>query len=70
MANLDRQPITTLPRDLIAAGYKPTTYQRAYTAILAGRVPAERGDNGRWTFAPDDLPQIAEALGLCDAVAA
>ena len=41
-------------------------YRRVYNGVIDGRVPGERGDNGRWRMAEADLPAIAEALGLTD----
>jgi hypothetical protein len=38
------------------------TYRETYNAAVDGRIPAERGDNGRWSWAPADLPLIAAAL--------
>lgn len=66
----ERASITDLPRALIEGGYESTTYHRVYNAVLAGRIPARRGKNGRWTFDPADLPTIAQAMGLTDAHAA
>ena len=57
-------PLSTLPSALAAEGYEPPTYQRAYHAALNARIPATRGANGRWSYRPEDLPRIAEALGL------
>ncbi len=40
-------------------------YNRLYHAIVAGDVPAVRDLNGtRWLVAEEDLPQIAETLGV------
>ena len=66
----NRASITDIPRALLEAGYESTTYHRVYNAVLAGRVPAQRGKNGRWTFEVEDLPAIAEAMGLSEAYAA
>jgi hypothetical protein len=38
------------------------TYREAYNAAVDGRIPAERGDNGRWSVARADLPLIRAAL--------
>jgi hypothetical protein len=41
------------------------TYQRAYMAGLAGRVPVERDDTGRfWLVDESNLTAMAKALGL------
>lgn len=62
-------PLTALPRALIEAGYSTPTYRDLYTAAINARFPAKQGAGGRWTFALDDLPQIADALGLSDIAA-
>ena len=54
--------LTDVPRRLrkehgIAAGYR-----EVYKGVIDGVLPAERGSNGRWQIAEDDLPSIAEAL--------
>jgi hypothetical protein len=38
-------------------------YRNSLNAAMSGSIPARR-DNGRWSFAPDDLPLIAEVLGV------
>ncbi|WP_424140010.1 hypothetical protein [Roseomonas chloroacetimidivorans] len=38
-------------------------YRGMQEAALDRKIPAERV-NGRWHFSPDDLPRIAQALGL------
>jgi hypothetical protein len=60
----DRIPLTLLPLELrrLTGGNVPA-YRVGYNAALDGRIPAERGDNGRWTVARADLPKIAAALG-------
>lgn len=58
----ERIPLTLLPRELRQAGGPAISYRAAYNAALDGRLPAERGDNGRWTVARDDLARIADAL--------
>lgn len=63
-------PITKLPRALAEAGYEQTTYRRVYVASLDGTIPTTQSKTGRWTFSLDDLPAIAEGLGLTDAHAA
>jgi hypothetical protein len=66
---MQRLPLTDLPRVLIEAGYESPTYRRLYELALSARFPAKRNVAGRWTFAVDDLPQIADALGLSDIAA-
>ena len=57
-------PLTDLPAALIEAGFEPIRYRAIYEAALDARIPATRGRNGRWSFNPQDLGQIAERLGL------
>lgn len=65
----ERHTLADLPRALIEAGYDTATYRTLYTAAVDGRIAATKGKNGRWTFCADDLPAIAEAMGLADAPA-
>lgn len=58
----ERIPLTLLPRELRRAGGPAISYRAAYNLALDGRLPAERGDNGRWTVARDDLARIADSL--------
>jgi hypothetical protein len=58
------RPLTELPATLASEGYQPPSYRFAYEAARSARIPATRGDNGRWTFDPADLPIIADRLGL------
>ena len=62
----DRHPLTDLPRALIEAGYEAATYRAVYTSAVDGRIAVTKGKNGRWTFSAEDLPAIAEAMGLTD----
>ena len=57
-------PLSAVPLALEGKGWTPPSYRRVYAAALDRRIPAERGPNGRWTVARDDLPAIADALGL------
>lgn len=57
-------PLTELPAALLEAGYDTPGYRDLYEAARSARIPAKRGKNGRWTFAADDLPAIAERLNL------
>ncbi len=59
-----RRPLTDLPAALLQAGYETPPYREAYEAARSARIPAQRGRNGRWTFCLDDLPEIADRLGL------
>ena len=56
-------PLPALPREIarLTGGTAPS-YRRAYLAALEGRIPAERGENGRWTVARADLPALALTL--------
>ncbi|MEI4235031.1 hypothetical protein [Roseovarius sp. D22-M7] len=65
----ERLPLTALPRILIEAGYSAPTYRTAYEAARDCRIPATQNAGGRWTFAVDDLPAIADALGLSEIAA-
>ena len=65
-----RIPLPTVPKALIEAGYEPASYRRLYTGCLDGTVPAQRSAAGRWSVALDDLPAVADALGLMEAHAA
>jgi hypothetical protein len=58
----DRIPLSLLPRELIRFGGPAVSYRAAYNLVLDGRLPAERGEAGRWSVARDDLPAIAETL--------
>ncbi|WP_149541441.1 hypothetical protein [Siccirubricoccus phaeus] len=59
------RPLVLLPRDIAAlTGGAAPTHRRALEAARDGRIPAERGDNGRWSYRPADLPAIAAALGF------
>ena len=66
----ERHPLTLLPSALTEAGFETVTYRAAWTAAVDGRIPARRNPKGRWSFAADDLPEIAAALSLTDAHAA
>lgn len=61
----DRIPLSALAvelRRLNPAAFHHPTYRELYTAVVDCRIPAERGDNGRWTVARDDLYVIATTL--------
>jgi hypothetical protein len=59
-----RRRLTHLVRDLGRLTGAPIPYRRLYTAALDGRIPAEQGENGIWTYRAEDVPSIAAALGL------
>ena len=65
-----RKPLTDLPRALIEAGYEAPNYRTCYTAATDARIAAQKAKNGRWTFCPDDLPDIAGAMRLTNSYAA
>lgn len=65
-----RYPLTALPSALIEAGYAAPAYRDCYHAAIDARIPAKRGGNGRWSFDLDDLPAIADRLGLLSSHAA
>ena len=57
--------LSNLPRELARLTDAPIPRaRRLYALVLDGRIPAEQGSNGRWMLAHDDLPVIAERLGL------
>ena len=60
----ERAPLTLLAGELrrLRLVKRELDYRDAYNAAVDGRIPAERGENGRWTYAPADLPLIAETL--------
>jgi len=60
----ERVPLSKLASELRRQNLvePPPTYRETYNAALDGRIPAERGDNGRWSWAAADLPLIAAAL--------
>ena len=51
------------PRELAKLGVR-VSYRKLYDRVLNGDLPAFRGENGRWYFAPRDLPSVAKALRL------
>lgn len=55
-------PLADAPRRIQEQHSVFVSYRRLYQAVLDGRVPAERGGNGRWQIAEEDLPAIAETL--------
>jgi hypothetical protein len=61
---MERRPLTDLPAALLQAGHEAPAYREVYEAARSARIPAQRGRNGRWSFAQDDLPKIADRLGL------
>lgn len=64
------RPLTDLPAALAAQGYPAPGYRFAYEAARSAVIPVTRGENGRWTFDPADLPVIADRLGLTTSAAA
>lgn len=67
---MPHRPLTDLPATLAAEGYRAPSYRLAYEAARSAVIPATRGENGRWTFDPADLPVIADRLGLSSSAAA
>ena len=67
---MQHHPLTDLPATLAAEGYPAPSYRFTYEAARSARIPATRGENGRWTFDPADLPVIADRLGLASSAAA
>lgn len=60
----DRQLLTELPHALNAAEYHNPGYRQLYEAARSARIPVAKDSQGRWTFAPADVPAIAATLGL------
>jgi len=60
----DRQLLTELPHALNAAEYHNPGYRQLYEAARSARIPVAKDSQGRWTFAPADVPAIAASLGL------
>lgn len=61
---MKRIPLTLLPFEMARLTGEPgPSYRICYMAALDGLIPAERGENGRWTVAASDLPKVARALG-------
>jgi hypothetical protein len=60
---MQRIPLTLLPLAVARRTGKPgPSYRMCYFAALEGRIPAERGENGRWTVATSDISQAVTAL--------
>jgi len=56
-------PLSTLPHEIstLNGGYhRPPRYRELYNLALDAKIPAQRGENGRWTVARRDVPMIAE----------
>lgn len=52
-------PLSEIPRRLKAKHGNTISYRAAYNAVVDGRIPATRGDNGRWPksiFPPSPRP--------------
>ncbi|KKN49220.1 hypothetical protein LCGC14_0645170 [marine sediment metagenome] len=60
----ERQLLTQLPHALSEAEYRNPGYRQLYEAARSARIPVAKDGQGRWTFAPADLPAIAATLGL------
>ena len=56
--------LTDLPRRLKADFGKAPSYRQAYNAAVDGRIPAERGENGRWRVPVANLADVAAAFGI------
>ena len=70
MAVERRHPLSAVPHLLRKRKLmrKPPGYRKIYNAAVNADIPAERGDNGRWTVRELDLGLIAERLS--EAIAA
>jgi hypothetical protein len=61
MSTDDSIPLSMLPRELHKlTGMDWPGYRTCYNFAVSARIPATRGDNGRWTVARKDLPFIAK----------
>ncbi len=57
---MERIPLPLLPRALARLTGKPgPSYRHCYAAAVNAQIPAERGENGRWTVAARDLHKVA-----------
>ena len=61
---MNRRSITQLPRALERLTGQTVSYRRVYFACVDNRIPVEQTQNGRWQYDPNELPQIAAALGF------
>ena len=65
MTPVNKIKLSELPRRLRDEFGEAVSYRRLYTAVLDGIVPAERDASGsRWLVDADDLPEIAQTLGI------
>lgn len=63
MSTVKRIPLSLLPIEVKRlTGQLGPNYRTCYNAALDGRIPAERGENGRWTVAAGDLAKVVAAL--------
>jgi hypothetical protein len=61
---VERIPLPLLPHALARLIGKPgPSYRHCYAAAVNAQIPAERGENGRWTVAARDLQKVAAAFG-------
>lgn len=60
----DKYPLTRLSAALIELGYDSPGYRALYNAALDGRVAVTQNKAGRWFFEAEDVPAIAEGMGL------
>jgi hypothetical protein len=59
----DRVSLTELPREISALnGGRTPTYREVYNACVDAKIPADKGDNGRWTVLRRNVPMIAKIL--------
>lgn len=66
----DRIPLTHVPLEVRRAGGPALTYRHAYLMALDCKIPAERGSDGRWTVAREDLPTVIAACAPAQRAAA
>lgn len=61
---MERIPLPLLPSELARlTGAPGPSYRTCYIAAVNGQIPAERGENGRWSVAARDLCKAAAAFG-------
>ena len=70
MTDTERVPLSELPREISAlnGGHTPS-YRTLYNACIDARIPADKGDNGRWTVLRRNLPLIAKKFAGSASVA-
>lgn len=61
MIDTERVPLPDLPREIAALnGGRSPPYRALYNACVDARIPADKGDNGRWSVLRRHVPMIAK----------